>query len=519
MYYNYIVRQKTGSADQSFCREYLIFPFVLIFLSFVIFLVNTDKGIGIYPDTTRYMGITEQRYDAPLYAWLVQSPALMGFDMVRAAKALGSFFVCANTLMIWRLLVGATGKPRYAAMGTALIVLSPQFVTQHSLAMSEPLFLFWLLIVLLLALRFLETENRTWLVASAIALGLATLSRFTAPPMGAAIATYLLLDPRRSFKHRLGDAVLYGLVSAAIFLAWVAVSTIVTGHSIGRELRLHGNMGTQEWMNSLGTLAAWLLPDNVPFAVRVLFLCAFAVAAGTLIFVQSARMLNHRPHATADYSFLPLILGLFFVFYLGFMVLATSIEANLSLNGRYAFPVYVTTAMAITAALPEFRTSRGLLRVFHHGLAVLAITVLCSHATRSAVRSLEAYRSGIGYASLAWVNSPTMRAVGELPEDALIYSNGADAIAYVLKRPAAFIPEWFDLRTGVENAADPLYLQLSRLNSAAEKRPTYIVMFDNITWRFYRVSEADLKQLLSLIRVATTPDGRIYEVPRGTPKD
>ncbi|WP_172403293.1 glycosyltransferase family 39 protein [Ensifer aridi] len=519
MYYNYVSDPKNKSVVLPVRQWNWIFPAPFMLISLAFFLINTHKGIGIYPDTTRYMGINEQPYDAPLYAWLVQLPAAFGFDMASAAKVLGLFFVCANVLLICRLLVGAAGKPHHAAIGTALIVLAPQFVTQHSLAMSEPLFLLSLLVVLLTALRYLESGNRLWLVASAVALGLATLTRFTAPPMGAALATCFLLNARRSLARRIADAVLYGSVSGGIFFAWVAISYVSKGHSIGRELAFHGNMGAEKWLSSLGALTAWLLPDEIPFAARVLLLCAVAIAAGTLIYVQAARMLSDPLGANVARRFLPLMLGLFFLFYMAFMVLATSIEANLSLNGRYAFPPYVMTVMAVTIALTEFRHSTGLLKAFHHGLLALAIIVLSSHVARTTVRSLDAYRSGIGFASLEWTNSPTMRAVGELPATALIYSNGPDAIAYVLKRPAVFIPGRFELRTGIENPSDPFERQLSRLKDASEKQRTYIVMFDKVTWRFYRVTESELKQRLSLINVATEPDGRIYEVQPAAGRD
>ena len=87
------------------------------------------------------------------------------------------------------------------------------------------------------------------------------------------------------------------------------------------------------------------------------------------------------------------------------------------------------------------------------------------------------------------------------------------------EHPAFFIPERFELRTGVENPSDPFERQLSRLKDAPKKQRTYIVMFDKVTWRFYRMTEAELKQRLSLISIATKPDGRVYEVLPAAAKD
>ncbi|WEX75266.1 glycosyltransferase family 39 protein [Sinorhizobium numidicum] len=518
MYYDASVNSDGRSNRVGFDRQYLIFATLASLLSVALFLFNTRHGIGIYPDTARYMGITEQPYDAPLYAWLLQFPASLGFEMAKAAKAFGLSVACANTLLIWHLLTSATRKQHYAVFGTTVIILAPQFVTQHSLAMSEPLFLFLLLLVLLCVLRYFRNARRVWLIASAVALGSAALTRFTAPPMGAAIVASILLNPRHGVARRITDAAIYGIVSASIFLTWSVISHLQKGHSIGRELWFYGNMGTSEWLSSLGALAAWLLPDDFPFAVRVLALCAFAIASTGLILVHAYRTLHSARTMNVAYGFLPIILGLFFLFYMGFMVLATSIEANLSLNGRYAFPAYVMTVIAITITLAEFRDSGGLLKTAHHGLVVLAVVVLCSHTVRTVVRSADAYRSGIGYASLEWTNSPTMAAVNDLPANALIYSNGPDAIAYVLRRPARYIPEHFKLRTGNEDPSNPFEKQIGDLLRASTGQPAYLVMFDRITWRFYRASEAELKQLLSLATVATAPDGRVYRIlPTSSP--
>lgn len=500
--------QSAGEAD----RRHWIVGILLTLLSVVLFVINTRLGIGIFPDSTRYMGINELPYDAPVYAWLVRLPALVGIDITVGAEALGLFFVSANTVLIWHLLARATGKYRYAIVGTALIVLAPQFVALHASAMSEPPFLFFLLLSLLTILRYLDTDRRAWLVASAAVLGIAALTRFAGPALGAAIALSLLLNPRYDRSRRIADVIVYGLVSACIFVSWMAISQISNGHSIGRKLAFYGNMGPTEWLRSLGSLMAWLLPDQVPNSVRSIVFALFVIAAFGLIFSHGRRTLDRARTANVVHDFLPLMLGLFFLCYMAFMVLATSIEANLALNSRYALPPYVMTVMAVTITLGGFKSTGGVSRVIHVGMVVFALAVLCSHSARTVVRSLDAYRSGIGYAAIEWTQSPTMVAVQELPPDALIYSNGPDAIAYVLKRQAFFIPARFQLRTGIEDPSNPFERQLSKLKDASKKRRAYIVIFDKVTWRFYRASESELNQHLSLVNVATKPDGRIYEV-------
>jgi hypothetical protein len=483
-------------------------------LSVLLFLINTRHGIGIYPDSVRYMGISERPYDAPLYPWLLMLVSFTGAGLNDGAKAIGLFFVCANTVLIWHLLVRATRNYVYAAVGTAIATLSPQFVTFHSIAMSEPPFLFFLLLTVLALLFYLETDDRAWLKASAVALGLATLARFTAPPLGAAIAICLLLAPQHALARRFGDVVVFALVSAAIFLCWAVMSHIMVGRSVGRALAFYGNMGAREWMTSLTALTAWLLPDQVPFAARLALLGAFFLAVVSLIVIQARKTLQHARGTKVVDALLPTLLALFFIFYMGFMVLSTSAEANLSLTGRYAFPAYVTTVLMATIVLARVSDEKGFVKLLHHGVICVAVLVLGSHVVRTSVRSAEAYRLGIGFASLEWQTSPIVEALRKLPADASIYSNGDDAIAYVLRRKTHILPEVIRQRTGLDDPTNPFEMQLQTLRGELAKKHSYVAFSDNFDFRFYLVTETDLKQRLSLVSVATEADGRIYTLPQ-----
>jgi hypothetical protein len=200
-------------------------------------------------------------------------------------------------------------------------------------------------------------------------------------------------------------------------------------------------------------------------------------------------------------------------------VLSTAIEANLSLNGRYAFPIYVTSIIMITVALGQLIASKGRRHWLHTGLAAVSLVVLGSHILRTSVRSYEAFKSGIGYASLTWSNSPTMGFLRDLPDNAIVYSNGKDAVSYVLERQVQSIPERVRPRTGLADPANPYEKQLLDMRNNLAKSDAYVVFFDNIDWRFYLATEAELKQRLSLEQVATKSDGRIFRMTNSFKKE
>lgn len=482
----------------------------LVLLSAALFVLSTRHGIGVLPDSTRYLNMAPQPWDAPLYPAALYLVGLFGPDRVESAWLVGLLLSALNPALAWQILHRATGRPGYAAMGTALIVIAPQSVGLHALAMSEPLFLTMIFAALLALLRYWQGGERQWLAAAGIAVGLASLARFTGPALGAAIALTLLIDPRFAMARRSADVLLFAAPAAVLFLGWAGLSEILAGRSTGRPLEWLGNMGAEEWRVSLDALNAWLVPDQVPFALRTaLFLAAFAASA-VLLAGHGRRMLALARDGQVDGTMLAVPLGLFFFTYLAFMVLATSLEANLNLNGRYAYPIYCTSVMAVTVALAASRKAEGAMRWVGPGLIALGGLMLASHGLRTAVRTAQAYEQGLGYAAPAWTGSPTLAAVQRLPLRARLYSNGPDAIGYVLRRPARSIPMHFGLRTGRDDPRFPYPAQLARLRGDLARGGAYVVFLNGIDWRFYMAGEAELVRSLGLVLVDRQADGRIY---------
>ncbi|WP_313807410.1 ArnT family glycosyltransferase [Sphingobium sp.] len=479
-------------------------------LALSLFMLSTHHGIGILPDSTRYMSLAARPWDAPIYPALLQLAAASGIDIATGAWGIGLIVSALNAFLIWFILREASGRTGYAALGTALVAIAPQSVALHALAMSEPLFLTMILSTFVALLHYLRSDDRRWLLAVGSGVGLASLVRFTGPPLGAAIAVFLLILPRHPMQHRIGDVLCILLPSALLFLGWASLSEWLMGRSTGRPLQWYGNMTAEDWLTSFNSLTAWIVPDEVPFAIRgALFLMA-VTASMTLLVRHARRMLARAQTGQMEPSLLAISLGLFFFTYLGFIVLATSIEANLHLNSRYAYPVYCTSIMAMTIVLAHMAARSGRVRKMHGALVGLAMFMLVSHALRTADRTHQAYREGIGFASLQWTQSPILAAVRRLPADAALYSNGPDAIGYVLRRHVRNIPAHILLRTGREDPAFPYAAQLAETRAALAHGNAYVVFLNNVDWRFYMASEDELTRLLNLHLVARRIDGSIY---------
>src|SRR3546814_201208 len=71
-------------------------------LAALIFILNTPQGIGILPDSTRYMLYGPEGFDAPLYSWLLSAVTLVTANMSRSAWIIGLPLACANAWQIGR---------------------------------------------------------------------------------------------------------------------------------------------------------------------------------------------------------------------------------------------------------------------------------------------------------------------------------------------------------------------------------------------------------------------------------
>ena len=479
-------------------------------LAALIFILNTPQGIGILPDSTRYMLYGPEGFDAPLYSWLLSAVTLVTGNMSRSAWIIGLPLACANAWLIWRLLSQSAG-PATAGIGAALILLSPHFVGLHSVAMSEPLYLAGTFLSVLIFLKYAATGKREWLVACGAVLGLTMIARFTTVPLIATLCIFVLLETGRAAGERMRNVLLLGVPASLPFIVWAVAAKLTTGRATGRSLELNGNMNAERWQSGLEILSAYLLPVAVPAALRYALL--FAVIAAILWLWQGAvRRVVQAPAlavSAATGNLLPAISGAFALLYLGFLILSVSVEANLYLNGRYWLPFYVALVLAATPLAARLRRSHGIQHHIATAAAVLALLLVGAHALRT-VHLTGENRHGRGYAEMAWRYSPTVAAVRKLPPNAVIFSNGPDAINYLTGRHTRFIPFLFQRRTGRDDPANPYRRQLADMAKHVHRGHGYVIFLDRIPGRFYLPAEADLRRQLNLVLVKQFPDGRIY---------
>ncbi len=266
----------------------------------------------------------------------------------------------------------------------------------------------------------------------------------------------------------------------------------------------------ERWVSGLKTLSTLIVPSMVPAVIRYALL---VLALGLCIWLM-ARYLGGvvrqwRGRRIVDDIVVPLVFGLFALFYIGFMIVAVYMEANLPISTRYALPFYIALVIAVTLAAGSLRfSSRG--SVVTWSLLGLSALVLLSNVVRTAHQSRDAYVNGIGFSSIHWDSSPILQAVKELPPNAKIYSNAPDALNFLTGRQTHYVPLRFERRTGMDNPLSPRSAQIANVAAALKQGDGYLIFADKVDWRFYLMSEDELRNALELRVIEEVEDGRIY---------
>lgn len=510
----------------------------------------TRFGIGINPDSTVYLDAAHNLLNGrglialtgrgefqplthypPLYpavlAFLARVGSLLGgFPIESAARMLNSFLFGANVLLVG-ITIRCYVRDSYwlPIIGSSLTLTAPDIAGIHTFALTEGLFLFLLLSGLVLLCRFIETKRRPWLIGSAAVVAMAFLTRYVGVTLVFTGVLVLLFVNGRSFRRRCFDALTFGLIACAPMALWAVRNMRAVEGMTDRELSFHP-VRLRQMVAGLSTVSTWLLLGKVRTDYRVIFF-VFELAAASFVVVyllrrsRNARIKNDHPDnaATAgaekmskrrSSSSLPIIFMVFMVSYVAFLIFtAFFVDADTVLDLRALVPVHVAAIVLVSGLAWRGFSSFGEGRSIQIAFVALAIILIGSYAIRSAKWFMQARQDGQGYASRAWKESETVAYVRKIPRGLPIYSNGYDAIYYLTKRAAIYLPEKVIHGSGRENQ---MYVAEVESMRKAMIEGGVLVYFNTLPERWFLPSESDLRSQLPLTEMVTAPDGSIYKL-------
>jgi hypothetical protein len=440
---------------------------VIPLMGFGLILYETKIGPGINGDSIQYIMGAENLAAgngfsrisgggelrpitgfAPLYSTVLAGLSLVGLDIYQAARILNALLFGANIFLVAQLLFRYTGTPWLALFGSALVLASDTQIQFHIMALTEPTFIFFMLLAIYGLTQYLDTNNPFMLLLSAVAVSLGSLTRYVGVSMTATGLILIFFLSKNSWKRRILDCIIFGGVSLLPAFLWLRRTTSDNGTLANRIISFHP-MSTTIARVYVAEVASWFVPRvlGLPRPIRNVLVALLALPWPALFFFREGKAffgkkdVQHRPLWS-----LPWALVLNSVILIIVLVVNTSLldaGTPVSAPPRYLTPVFVSTVILFVIVL--FRLSQRIERQTIIRFVPLAYGVLL--VILYAITSMPMVRNpmtAIGYLGYIEQRQDAQQELQSLDPEVPIISNNPEMLYAFIHRSAYMWPIEFD---------------------------------------------------------------------------
>lgn len=460
------------------------------------------KGYSLPVDATMFSPIVHY---PPLYPALLAILAFLGLEPFAGARWLNVILFGANAVITGGIAFGVTRRWEGAAATAGLMITAFPLAQAHTMAWSEPLFIFLELWVWLFLIDYFRSSAPRSLLCAAVAAGLAALTRYVGVAIILAGGTALLMLGQRARRQRMTDAGLFLSCSSLPLLFWLARNWNLAGSATNRTLGFHFVE-----MNRLTavseTILSWYLGWRLGAATATLLLGSVLLLAVVVALQQKERE-SAKP-CLADVHSVPKLMLLSVGIYLSVLLASiVALDDQTPIDSRILAPVYpALILLGFGLAAPALVRWRETTR--SRWLPYAVVLSLLGLQSVPTWRWLQLTHSeGIGYASRIWRNSHLLQQVKALEPSTVIFTNAPDLLYTVLGRSAYMIPRKVNPDTRQPNR--DFLMQLDDMKSKLKMSGGVVVHFDRVHWRSYLPEAKELETILGLRILIRASDGTI----------
>jgi 4-amino-4-deoxy-L-arabinose transferase-like glycosyltransferase len=330
-----------------------------------------------------------------------------------------------------------------AWLAALLLAASPVLVPVFSWAMSEPLSIFLGFLSLAFMLAYLWKENIWLLAGSALAGGLAFLTRYAAGAYLGAVALLLLVFDKGRMGRRLFKTAAFIVAGSLPTAAWMAYNithtttvssrSVLTAASMLERVRLF-------WPQMEEVILFWLVPDSwvqsPPYPALLNHILSLGFVVGLVAWtVLGLRWMRKAVAEEKGLGRWQMALALFGGVYLGMIALVYfTTYPPITIGSRMLSPLMAAAFWLVVLLAVQTGRHWPQAKWLKNGMLVVVFLFGTWNAVRAFRIVQQNYQLGLGYNSIAWQASETMQAVRELPQDTLIVTNEETAILYLTGR-------------------------------------------------------------------------------------
>lgn len=495
----------------------------------LIILYSTQQGIGISPDSVTYISVARNIINhgslsyfsgdgslvpmteyPPLYPLFLAVPGLLGVDPVIGARLAHAILFALNVALFAYIIYNSTKSFFFSILGALILLGSKTVILIHSMACSEPIFLFFALLGLHLLSKYLANKHFIFLITSSLVISMAILSRYAGLPLVVTGVTAILILSSDDFKNRVKASAIFAFLCLLPLMIWMNRNFDIAGSLTNRDIHLVFHfISWKKLLHAAYNFSVWFIPYDIPLpkihTIIVIFLFSLLLFCTYYWLKMLLRSDKRGDHTT------PLICISFIVFYLIFLVTSISLyAADTPLDERILSPVLVVFIWMVLLTGHSLIISRDQHKVRLVLMAVFAVWATFNFSNGLSYVKLY-HQNGLEYTSKQWKEAAIMREAMRRPRGEPIYSNHPGAIYAITGRLSSAIPSIYNVHTLSENAS--LIEELTIMKRHMEQKDAVLVWFDLFHWP----SQPTIKQLKSYLPlhvVVIAGDGAIYAIKK-----
>ncbi|MGA9531680.1 MAG: glycosyltransferase family 39 protein [Anaerolineales bacterium] len=437
-------------------------------------------------------------------------------DMFAAARLMNALLFGVSLFLMFWIVWRATGSRAAGLISQSAILLSPVQFDLHSWVMSEPLYIFLMLLSLVLVESYVRAGRPLLLVGVGILMAAATLTRYVGASLIAAGCFAMVVLGKGSLRRRLVDAGVLGLVSALPVVAWLRRNAAVADTLTNREILYHP-MRPELIRQYLAEISSWFVPHAVPLPTLVraglAVMIVLGLSAALIYMAVRFRWFTWSPeekglqpvHPAAVILPTAVVVSIAFILILVANSLFLDAATTASAPPRYLAPVYVLSVLVfVCAGYWSQRVAKSRV-VLSSMLLVLAVSLGVQ-----GVGTIDLLRNplpSLGYMGRRYTWAQTTDALRAIESGVPIVSNNPEMVYILSERPAFVRPIRFDVYQQRER--DDYLQQVEATRDKLEAGGVYVIL-DEI-----EAVDQDILERTGAELLARYPHASFYGYQRG----
>lgn len=453
------------------------------------------NGMGISSDSIAYIGISEHivagkglnwiaadgsltpmTHFPPMYPLLLAGIQMAGLNSIEAARLINTLIFGANVVLIGWFIHQLSRNAFAVVMGSLLAACSPIMISWHSMAMTEPIFIFFMLLGMGILNKYFDTKKPGLLVIVGIIYGMHYLTRYAGLSIIFSSTIAILLNQRLISREKIRSILILLLLSLTPMVVWIGRNMYLAGTFTNRRLIWHPP-SVSKLKHAFGVFWKWIFPYE--FTYTALYGLIICLLVAVLVLVIYCRKVGGQEclrwlHRTLDNHLLTILLVYVLCYSITILATMTFFDASTPMDIRITLPLYIMFLILLPTALVWYtRRMRNTIR--HMVLFVVGGLLLISYTDQSVdlIDRISVYPRG--YGSETKQVFADIDEIRSLPSDIVIYTNNIEGLYFQFNQYGHRTPIGLDRVTELNS---PDYDQeLGQMREALESDKAVLILF------------------------------------------